>query len=226
MMNGPTHQPDKATSGSLSKYSLAEQELRIKLAAAYRIVARLGWDEIIYNHISVRVPADIGNTAEDTFLLNPFGLRYDEITASSLVKVDLGGNIVDPGNTEWGVNFAGFVIHSALHQARADVNCVMHTHEANVTAVASLKCGLMPLTQNAQICGPVAYHEYEGLAVSLEERERLVNDLGDKEILFLRNHGVVTASGTIEAALFRMLYSYSNDTPRLPLYHVYLCAIS
>ena len=163
--------------------SKAEREARVQLAACYRIFNHLGWTEMIFNHITLRVPGP-----EKFFLINPFGLHYSEITASSLILIDLEGN--PQRETKWPVNRAGFVIHSTLHGAIADVNCVMHTHTTTGMAVACLKDGLSPTNfYAAQLHGGVAYHDFEGITVEDHERKRLVASVGTKRALILRNHG-------------------------------------
>src|SRR6185437_1700549 len=161
-----------------------EWETRVDLAAAYRLVDLYGMCDLHLNHISARVP---GN--EEHFLINPFGMMYEEITASSLIKVDHDGKIIANANPDYGINLAGYVIHSAIHAARPDVACVLHTHTNAGMAVSTLKCGLLPLTQTAMRWSRIAYHDFEGVAVELDERERLVADLGDAEVMILRNHG-------------------------------------
>ena len=177
-----------------------DAELRVQLAAAYRLMDRFGWSELTETHISARLP----NT-EDYFLLNPYGMMFDEITASSLVKVDFTGNIID--NSEWRINPTGFVIHSGVLNGRQDINCVLHTHSPYSTAVSMLECGLLPISQFAlQFYNRVAYHDYEGLALDLSERERLIKDLGDKNVMVLRNHGLLTVGRTIAEAFTLMFY--------------------
>jgi ribulose-5-phosphate 4-epimerase/fuculose-1-phosphate aldolase len=177
-----------------------EREARVQLAAAYRLVDRFGMTDLIYNHISLRVPG-----ADHHFLINPFGRLYRDITASSLVKVDLEGNIV--GHSKWPVNPAGFVIHGAVHRARPEVNCVIHTHTPYGAAVAALDSGLLPISQFAmRFYGRVAYHDYEGLAVSEDERDRLAEDLGDNSVMILRNHGLLTTGRTVGEAFVSMDY--------------------
>ena len=178
----------------------AEQEARVQLAACYRIFDHLGWTEMIFNHITVRVPGP-----EKLFLINPFGLHYREITASSLVLIDLEGN--PQRETRWPVNKAGFVIHSALHGAIANVNCVMHTHTTTGMAVACLKDGLSPTNfYAAQLHGGVAYHDFEGITVEEGERTRLVASIGDKRAVILRNHGLL-AWGTSVPEAFMTLWT-------------------
>ncbi|MEM6488402.1 MAG: class II aldolase/adducin family protein [Pseudomonadota bacterium] len=167
---------------------------RRDLAAAYRLIAHLGYDDGIYTHISLRV-------AEDRFLLNPFGLSFDEIRASGLVTIDHEGRIVDDPLGR-GVNAAGFTIHSAVHMARHDVACVAHTHTVAGVAVSCLEEGLLPLNQWAlEFYGRTAFHDYEGIALDLDERERLVADLGDKDVMILRNHGMLTCGRSVGQAI-------------------------
>ncbi len=177
-----------------------EWQTRVQLAACYRIFAMLGLDDLIYTHISARVPGP-----EDHFLLNPFGLLYDEVTASNLVKVDLEGRVVDDGAGP--INPAGFVIHSAIHAGRPDVGCVIHLHTVAGSAVSAQKNGLLPLTQTAMLYwGRIAYHAYEGLALLEGEKARLVSDLGDNNLMILRNHGTLTVGRTIPEAFIYMFY--------------------
>ena len=178
--------------------STAEWRVRVDLAATYRLVAHYGWDDLVFTHLSARVPGP-----EHHFLINPYGLMFDEITASSLVKVDLDGNVVL--ESPYGVNAAGFVIHSAIHMARDDAHAVIHLHTDDGTAVSAQQAGLLPITQTAMIAGTdLAYHDYEGIAFDVEERERLVADLGDKTAMILRNHGTLTVGRTCAEAFVRM----------------------
>ena len=163
-----------------SKVSAAEWQARIDLAACYRLIALFGMNDLIYNHATVRVPDEEGH-----FLINAYGYAYEEVTASSLIKIDLDGNIVLDSGTGYGINRAGFVIHSAVHGARHDVGCVIHTHSAAGMAVSALQCGLLPLTQNAMFFGEIGYHDYEGPAVDLDEQKRLIHDLGDRAALII-----------------------------------------
>jgi len=180
------------------KVSDAEWQKRVDLAACYRLVAHYGWTDLIFTHISARVPG-----THDNFLLNPYGLMFDEITASSLVKLDTDGEIVM--NTDFMVNAAGFTIHSAIHQAREDVDCVLHTHTVPGMAVAAQKNGLLPLAQTSlEFYDNLAYHDYEGIAFDLDERERLTGDLGAKMAMILRNHGLLTCGNSIADAFMRM----------------------
>ena len=182
-----------------SKVSAAEWQARIDLAACYRLIALFGMNDLIYNHATVRVPDEEGH-----FLINAYGYAYEEVTASSLIKIDLDGNIVLDSGTGYGINRAGFVIHSAVHGARHDVGCVIHTHSAAGMAVSALQCGLLPLTQNAMFFGEIGYHDYEGPAVDLDEQKRLIHDLGDRAALILRNHGLLTAGKTVCDAFVTM----------------------
>jgi ribulose-5-phosphate 4-epimerase/fuculose-1-phosphate aldolase len=182
-----------------SKVSAAEWQARIDLAACYRLIALFGMNDLIYNHATVRVPDEDGH-----FLINAYGYAYEEVTASSLIKIDLDGNIVLDSGTGYGINRAGFVIHSAVHGARHDVGCVIHTHSAAGMAVSALQCGLLPLTQNAMFFGEIGYHDYEGPAVDLDEQKRLIHDLGDRAALILRNHGLLTAGKTVCDAFVTM----------------------
>lgn len=181
-----------------SQCSEAEWETRVNLAACYRLVDSFGWSDLLGTHISARVPGE-----ENAFLINPYGLLFDEITASSLVKVDEEGEILSP--TDYHINPAGFVIHSAIHMAKPELECALHTHTHAGTAVATAKAGLKPLTQHAMaIIAHVGYHGYEGIATDLNERDRLVADLDDANILFLRNHGLLTVGRTIAEAFVWM----------------------
>lgn len=181
--------------------SADEWELRKNLAAAYRAFAHYGWDDLIFTHLSVRVPGP-----EHHFLLNPYDLAFEEVTASNLVKVDTNGNPVLP--TSHMVNPAGFVIHSALHMAREDAHCVMHLHTVAGQAVSARKEGLLPSCQTAMIAmaGGVAYHDYEGIATDIDERDRLVADMGDKGVMILRNHGTLTVGEEVADAFMRMYF--------------------
>jgi ribulose-5-phosphate 4-epimerase/fuculose-1-phosphate aldolase len=178
----------------------AERSARVELAACYRIFDLLGWTELIFNHITVRVPGP-----EVRFLINPFGLQYREVTASNLLLIDLEGNPLR--ETAWPVNRAGFVIHSAIHGALKDAHCVMHTHTTTGIAVACLKEGLSPHNfYGAMLHGRVAYHDFEGITVEPGEKERLIRDLGDKPAMILRNHGLL-AWGPSVAEAFLMMWT-------------------
>jgi ribulose-5-phosphate 4-epimerase/fuculose-1-phosphate aldolase len=181
--------------------SAEEWQLRVDLAACYRLVAHYRWDDTVFTHISARLPGP-----EHHFLINPYGLLFDEITASSLVKIDLEGRIVlDNGHP---VNPAGFTIHSAIHAAREDAHCVLHVHTQNGVAVSAQCGGLLPISQQSlMVLSSLAYHDYEGLAVNPEEKPRLVADIGDKTFLMLRNHGLLVAAASIPEA-FMSMYAF------------------
>ena len=182
------------------KVSDAEWAIRVDLAAAYRMVAHHGWDDLIFTHLSARIPGP-----EHHFLLNPYNLMFEEVTASSLVKVDVQGNPVDP--TPFITNPAGFTIHSAIHMAREDAHAVMHLHTPAGQAVAAHSEGLLPLTQTAMLVrGDLAFHDYEGVAVDLGERERLVADLGDKNAMILRNHGTLAVGKNVGECFVRLYF--------------------
>ena len=181
-----------------NQVSEEEWQTRVDLAACYRLIAMHGWDDLVFTHISARVPGP-----DEHFLINAYGLMFEEMTASSLIKVDLGGNkVID---SPYPVNPAGFVIHSAVHEARHDVGCVLHTHTKAGIAVAAQKNGLLPLSQVSLFpLASVAYHDYEGVALNDEEKPRLVADIGDKSFLILRNHGLLTAAKSIPDAFLAM----------------------
>jgi len=180
-----------------------EWQQRVKLAACYRLVALYGWDDMIFTHISARVPGP-----EHHFLINPYGMMFDEITASSLVKVDQNGNKVM--DSPYNINPAGFTIHSAIHAAREDAKCVLHIHSINGVAVSAQKDGVLPLSQQSIfVLASLAYHDYEGVALRDDEKPRLVRDLGDKSFLMLRNHGLLTVSENIEDA-FLFMYLFES----------------
>ena len=182
------------------KVSEAEWKVRVDLAAAYRLVAHHGWDDLIFTHLSVRVPGP-----EHHFLLNPYNLMFEEVTASSLVKVGMDGLPVEP--TPFITNPAGFTIHSAIHMAREDAQAVIHLHTPHGQAVSAHGDGLLPLTQTAMLIrDEVAYHDYEGVAVDLAERERIVADLGDKGAMLLRNHGTLAVGETVGEAFLRIYF--------------------
>jgi ribulose-5-phosphate 4-epimerase/fuculose-1-phosphate aldolase len=195
--------PPEGTSGiqpARAADAAGERALRTELAACYRLIARFRMTDLVFTHISVRVPGPAHH-----FLINPYGLMFEEITASSLVKIDLEGQAVEP--SPYRVNPAGFVIHSAIHAAREDAQCVLHTHTRAGIAVSCLQEGLLPLNQFAlQFYGRVAYHDYEGIAQKLDERERLVRDLGDKDVMILRNHGLLSVGRSVREAFLRMYY--------------------
>ena len=182
------------------KVSDEEWAIRVDLAAAYRLVAHYGWDDLIFTHLSARIPGP-----EHHFLLNPYQLMFEEVTASSLVKVDVHGNPVDP--TPFITNPAGFTIHSAVHMAREDAHAVMHLHTPAGQAVSAHDEGLLPLTQTAMLVrGDLAFHDYEGVAVDLDERERIVADLGTKGAMLLRNHGTLTVGDNVGEAFIKMYF--------------------
>jgi len=177
-----------------------EWAIRVDLAAAYRLVALYGWDDLIFTHLSARIPGP-----EHHFLINPYNLMFEEITASSLVKIDVDGKPVLP--TDYVTNAAGFTIHSAIHMARDDAMAVMHLHTPAGQAVAAQADGLMPLTQTAMLVrDTVAYHDYEGVATDLEERARLVDDLGTKDTMILRNHGTLAVGATVAQCFVKMYF--------------------
>lgn len=176
-----------------------EHDLRCQLAAVYRLVAHQRMTDLIFTHISLRLPGP-----DHHFLINPYGLLFEEITASSLVKIDLAGEKVEP--SPYPVNPAGFVIHSAIHAAREDAQCILHTHTRAGCAVAAQAHGLLPLNQiSMEFHGRTAYHDYEGVALSFAEQKRLVDDMGDHDVMILRNHGLLTVGRTPGEALLRMI---------------------
>jgi len=179
--------------------STEEWQVRQDLACLYRLVAHHGWDDFLFTHLSVRVPGP-----DHHFLLNPLGLMFEEVTASSLVKVDVEGNKVM--ETPYEINPAGFTIHSAVHMAREDAHCVMHLHTDDGVAVSAQESGLLPITQHAMQLGEIAYHDYEGVALDLDERQRIVADLGEKQCMILRNHGTLTVGGSCADAYMAMFY--------------------
>jgi len=181
--------------------SAEEWQARVDLAACYRLVDAYGMTDLTYNHITARVPG-----REHHILINLYGLLYKEITASSLAKIDLDGNIVWKPDTDYYVNKAGYVIHGAIHRARQDVRCVIHTHTRAGMAVAAMKCGLLPLNQTSiRFEGHIGYHDYEGPAVDLDEQARLVRDLGPHDAMIMRSHGLLTCGATIQQA-FNTMY--------------------
>ena len=182
------------------RVSPEEWQVRLDLAAAYRLVADFGWTDLVFTHISARVPGP-----EHHFLINPYGMLFEEITASSLVKIDKDANILL--DTGYPVNPAGFTIHSAVHEAREDAKAVLHLHTPDGTAVSTLEQGLLPLNQTAQlVMGELAYHDYEGVALNDEEKPRLVRDFGDKQFLMLRNHGLLTVGESAADAFIKMYF--------------------
>jgi ribulose-5-phosphate 4-epimerase/fuculose-1-phosphate aldolase len=189
MSSAPLHLPSRR-----DKVSPEEWQLRVDLAAAYRLVALFKWDDLVFTHISARVPGP-----HEHFLINPYGLMFEEITASSLVKIDQQGNKVE--DSPFPVNPAGFTIHSAVHAARHDIICVLHTHSLNGVAVSAQREGLLPISQQSIfIVGDMGYHDYEGVALNDDEKPRLVRDLGNHKYLMLRNHGLLTVGATVAEA--------------------------
>jgi ribulose-5-phosphate 4-epimerase/fuculose-1-phosphate aldolase len=186
-----------------ARFSPEEWAIRVDLAAAYRLVAHFHWDDLVFTHITARLPGP-----EHHFLINPYGMMFDEITASSLVKIDMDGKKVS--ENPWPVNPAGFTIHSAIHAARHDVLCVMHTHTLNGVAVSAQKDGVRPLSQQSIfVLQNLAYHDYEGVALRDDEKPRLVADMGNKAYLMLRNHGLLTVGRTIAEA-FQAMYLFET----------------
>ncbi|NKC33434.1 class II aldolase/adducin family protein [Falsiroseomonas selenitidurans] len=180
--------------------SAEEWKARCELAACYRLVDAYGMTDLIYNHITLRIPGT------EHLLINLYGLLYKEITATSLVKIDVEGNILWKPDTDYGINKSGYVIHGAIHKARPDVAAVLHTHTRAGMAVAAMKCGLLPLSQTSiRFVGHLGYHDYEGPAVDLSERERIVADLGPHDALIFRNHGLLTCGATLQQA-FNTMY--------------------
>jgi len=188
-MNAPAVRIHKPVREQVSK---EEWQTRVDLAACYRLMHDFGMVEMIANHISARVPG-----TENEFLINPYGMLYEELTASSMIRIDLDGSILFNA-TDYGINQAGYVIHSAIHGARHDVGCIIHTHTLPGMAVSAMKCGLMPIAQTSlRWAKGVSYHAYEGIALNLDERERLVKDLGDTDAMILKNHGLLTCAASI-----------------------------
>jgi len=181
------------------RVSAEEWQTRVDLAAAYRLVALFRWDDLVFTHITAKIPGT------EHFLINPYGLMFDEITASSLVKIDIAGNVLQ--DTPFPINPAGFVIHSAVHSARHDAQCVMHTHTLNGIAVSAQKNGVLPISHfSIFVLASLAYHDYEGVALRDDEKPRLVADLGSNNFLMLRNHGLLTVGETVPAAFGAMYF--------------------
>jgi ribulose-5-phosphate 4-epimerase/fuculose-1-phosphate aldolase len=175
-----------------------ERKVRTDLAACYRLMALFGWDDLVFTHVSARVPG-----GDHHFLINPYGMLFEEITASALVKVDLEGRKVDP--SPYPINPAGFTIHSAVHAAREDAQCVMHSHTLNGVAISAQARGLLPISQQSLfVLASLGYHDYEGVALSADEKPRLVRDLGTKTNLILRNHGLLTVGPSVADAFLAM----------------------
>jgi len=187
-MNAPAIRIKQSVREQVSK---EEWETRVNLAACYRLMAEYGMVEMIANHISARVPG-----THHEFLINPYGMLYEEMTASSMIRIDLDGNVLFNA-TDYGVNQAGYVIHSAVHAARHDVDCIIHTHTLAGMAVSAMKSGVLPIAQSSMRFADIAYHDYEGVALRLEERDRLVQSLGNREAMVLRNHGLLTVAPSI-----------------------------
>ncbi len=188
---------------SATRYTAAEWKMRRDLAACYRVADLFGFSDIVWNHITAKIPDS------ENFLISRLGLRYDEVTASNLVTLDLQGEVIDPGSAsgEKDVNATGFIIHSAIHAARPDVHCVMHSHSTAGMAVSVLKDGLVPLTQDAMpFHGNIAYHDWEGLSVDTAERQRLAANLGDKKTMIMRHHGLLTCGESVGEAFMLMYY--------------------
>src|SRR5947208_11929279 len=184
--------------------SAEEWAVRVDLAACYRLLVRYGWEDLVFTHVTMRVPG-----ADDQFLINPYGLFFDEITASSLVKIDLSDTKVD--DSPFPVNRAGFVIHSAIHAARHDARCVLHTHTVSGIAVSTQRAGLLPISQHSMSVLPsLGYHDFEGVATRDDEKPRLVADLGDNTHLILRNHGLLTVGETVADAFVAMYFLESS----------------
>jgi ribulose-5-phosphate 4-epimerase/fuculose-1-phosphate aldolase len=183
------------------RVSKEEWQVRVDLAAAYQLAAQFRWTDLIYTHFSARVPG-----TED-FLINAYGLMFDEISASNLVKIDLAGNILDDP-LEYGINQAGYVIHSCVHKARPEINCVIHTHTRAGAAVSAMKCGLLPISQHAmRVHAELTYHDYEGIALEMDEQTRLARDLGKtSKAMILRNHGLLALGETVREAFEVMYY--------------------
>src|SRR5262247_311304 len=190
-----------ASSSARDRVSNEEWEVRVDLAAAYQLAAIFRWTDLIYTHFSARLPGT------DDILINPYGLMFDEITASNLVKIDMDGNVLDDP-TGMGVNHAGFVIHGCVHEARPEVNCVIHTHTRAGVAVSAQKCGLLPLSQHSlRVYGMLSYHDYEGVALELDERSRLSRDLGpSSKAMIMHNHGLLTLGADVHEAFELMYY--------------------
>ena len=195
--------PTSRTTASLkNKVSAEEWQTRVDLAACYRLVAQYGWDDLVFTHITAKIPG-----VENQFLINLYGMMFAEITASSLVKIDLNGNKLDADNP-FPVNPAGFTIHSAIHSARHDAKCVLHVHTPNGIAVSAQKGGVLPISQQSIfVLASLAYHDYEGVALNDDEKPRLVQDLGEKTFFMLRNHGLLTVGETIADA-FQAMYIF------------------
>ena len=197
-MNAPT-ESSRLVPELEGRVPAEEWQARVDLAAAYRLVALFRWDDLVFTHITVKI------AGTEQYLINPYGLMFDEITASSLVKIDIAGKVLQ--DTPFPINPAGFVIHSAVHSARHDIACVMHTHTLNGVAVSAQKRGVLPISQfSIAVLSSLAYHAYEGIALRDDEKPRLVADLGDKTFLMLRNHGLLTVGRTVADAFAAMYF--------------------
>jgi ribulose-5-phosphate 4-epimerase/fuculose-1-phosphate aldolase len=200
-MNAPTELSRMITSLE-GRVPAEEWQTRVDLAAAYRLVALFHWDDLVFTHITAKIPGT------EHYLINPYGLMFDEITASSLVKIDIQGTVLQ--ETPFPINPAGFVIHSAVHAARHDVQCVMHTHTLNGVAVSAQKRGVLPISQQSIfVLASLGYHDYEGVALRDEEKPRLIADLGDRTFLMLRNHGLLTVGASVASA-FQAMYLFET----------------
>ncbi len=179
---------------------------RVALAACYRLIAKYGMTDLVYNHITARVPG-----AEEHILINPYGFLYTEITASSFYKIDLKGNVVSKPDTPYEINMGGYVLHSAVHEARPDINCVLHTHGRASTAISAMKCGLLPISQTSmRFYNRVSYHDFEGPAIDTDEKQRVVADLGpENKVMVLRNHGTIVCGASVPEA-FNLIYFFEN----------------
>lgn len=187
---------------SRSDMSGAERVARCKLATLYRLVHEYGWTQIVFNHISLRL-----NEENDHYLVNAFGLMYEEVTAGNLLKVNTKGEVLDKGSTDLGFNAAGMTLHSAVHEVRPDLNCVIHVHTPDVVAVSSMKCGLLPISQEALTLGEVSYHPYNGILIDLEEKTQIQENLGPhNKVMILQNHGLLACGDSVEQAF---LYLYT-----------------
>jgi len=184
----------------MKQISKAESEARINLAACYRLMPLFGMSDLVYNHITTRIPG-----TSDEILINPYGYMYEEVTASSLIKINIKGDVLSNPHPEYDINQAGYVVHSAVHAARHDVECVIHTHTRCGMAVSAMKDGLLPLTQTAMRFKDIAYHDYESVAIDMDEQSRLVADLGSQDAMILRNHGLLVASSSVAEA-FNAIY--------------------
>ncbi|NML44829.1 class II aldolase/adducin family protein [Ramlibacter sp. G-1-2-2] len=190
-----------AVSLSIPRPDCSEEEwkTRVDLAACYRLVSLFGMTDLVSNHISARIPGT------EEILLNPFGWLYEEITASSLIRIDVAGNILHNPHARYSINNAGYIIHSAVHEARPDVGCVVHTHTPAGIAVSALQCGILPISQSAMRFADIAYHDYEGVVFNESEKGRLVADLGARDVMVLRNHGLLACGATVAQA-FNSIY--------------------